>query len=75
MSDNVGIMLTIALIVEACANVARLVSVEIAYKRQADLIRRSELEQEQRVAAAMDVVTSIAEAATDVARQAKGGEG
>jgi hypothetical protein len=71
VSDTVGIILTIALIVDACANVARLVSVEIAYKRQEALMRRSELEHEKRVEAAIDVVAAIAEAVSDPARQAK----
>ena len=63
MSNTVGIALTVALLIDAVANVARLVSVEIAYKRQAGLIKRQEIEVNRRVEAASSVVQEAARAA------------
>lgn len=60
MSNTIAIILTAALLIDAAANIARLVSVEIAYKRQAELIRRQELEVERRIEAAASVVESVA---------------
>jgi hypothetical protein len=49
-------MLIVALMVDAAANIARLVSVEIAYHRQEKLIGRGEMETNKRIDAAANVI-------------------
>ena len=62
MSDSVAKILTIALLIDAAANVARLIGVEIAYRRQDAMMKRSELEYSARMDAAERIVKDIIEA-------------
>ena len=60
MNNTTAAILTAALLIDAVANIARLVSVEIAYRRQAALIKSQELEVNRRIEAASGVVADVA---------------
>jgi len=62
MGDAIATVLIAALLVDTAANVARLVGVEVAYKRQAKLMDRSEMESDKRLAAASRVIESTVKA-------------
>jgi hypothetical protein len=59
MSDVAAAVLTAALLVDAVSNAVRVVYVEIAYRRQTELLRRSEMEYEARMAAAREVLEPL----------------
>jgi hypothetical protein len=62
MSDSMAKILAMALIFDTCANIARLIGVEIAHHRQERIMKRSELEYNARIEAAAKVVQDIIEA-------------
>ena len=72
MTNTATVVLIVALLIDAAANIARLVAVEVAYKRQAALMARQELEVNRRIEAARDVVADVARA---VASESRGEEG
>lgn len=59
MSNAIATILTIALIIDALANIARLISVELAYKRQVRMFKAESLESKDRIKNAADLVESI----------------
>jgi hypothetical protein len=65
MSDSVAKILTMALIFDACANIARIIGVWVAMARQEKILARSELEYNARIDAAAKLVQDIVVAATD----------
>lgn len=75
MSDTIATVLIVALAFDAIANVARMVSVEIQYKRQAKLINAQKMETDERIEAATDVIESTVKATLTAifAESAKGG--
>ena len=69
MTNTVALILCACLLIDAAANVARLIAIEAAYLRQTKLMDRAELEQEARVQAAASVIRDVAE---EIKREAKG---
>ena len=65
MSDPVALALVAALTFDALANLARIVAIEIAYRRQAAMMRAHELEIERRIESATGVVSEVAEAVAE----------
>ena len=66
MTDRIAVILIIALAFDALANVARLVAVEIQYRRQARLIRRQGLESDRHIDMAVRAVAGIVKQTVEV---------